>query len=232
MSMLRSLSRGTFTGTRIVSFAIPLLLVAVSAHAQLTNAGFEGPYQPVNSSSKKITGFIANGWTDNSAWGDVTVDYQQDTSGPHGGTSCQKVAIKAIKSGGFQMLETVPMTTGHLYTPGVWLRGIPGTRVNLWFALSGPPYSILEDVPAYLTNTWQFISVPAHATQTASVSFMVEADKPTTFYVDDASLADVISPVTPQITTAPQLPAFGMHIGNYLASKGPSISISNRLSAR
>ena len=137
-------------------------LGSVGVHAQLVNPGFEGSYQPVNSSSKKITGFIANGWTDNSAWADVTVNYSQDTSNPHGGSSCQKVTITSIDSGSFQMVQNLPARTGHLYTPGVWLRGVPGTRVNLWFALAGPPYTIFEDVPAYLTNTWQFVSVPAH----------------------------------------------------------------------
>jgi hypothetical protein len=208
------------TTLRILIFAFALGLKG--ALAQLNNPGFEGRYLPVSSSKPTTTGSIAEGWSDNSGWADVTVHYGRDTTDPHSGTSCQKVVLQAVRTGEFQLVQELPGKAGHLYTPGLWLRGTPGRKVNLRFTLSGPPYTVFEDVPVTLDGAWRFASIPSHLTQTAPVTFMIDAAQPVTFCIDDASLSDVPGPVTPSITRRPSLPAFGMHINNYLDSKGPS----------
>jgi hypothetical protein len=190
--------------------------------AALVNPGFEGTYVPVNSSSSKVTGVIASGWTDNSAYGDVTVNYSRDTTNPHSGTSCQKVDVTAVNSGAFEFKQRVNVKTGNLYTPGVWLRGQPGTRVALWMQLDEPPYRVYQDAPAYLTEQWQFVSVPGHSTKDLTLAFKIQADKPVSFCIDDASFGEAPGPVTPEIAVRkPKLANFGMHTNNYLASKGP-----------
>lgn len=192
------------------------------AAAQLTNPGFEGSYQPVNSGKASITGVVAKGWSDNSAWADVTVDYSRDTTNPHSGRSCQAVDIKSVGSGQFEFQQEVKVRAGQLYTPGVWLRGRPGTRVDLWLALAGPPYSIFQDAPAYLSDAWQFVSVPAHATKDSTLVLKIRAGKPTSFCIDDASFTEQAGAVTPEIAVRKPKPAnFGMHINGYLSSKGP-----------
>jgi hypothetical protein len=190
--------------------------------AALVNPGFEGNYAPVNAGKPSITGVVAPGWTDNSAYGDVTVNYSRDTTNPRSGSSCQKVEIKAVTSGAFEFQQPVSVKAGRLYTPGVWLRGQPGTRVNLWLAQDGPPYGVYEEAPAYLTDQWQFVSVPAHATKDRKLLFKIFATQPTSFCIDDAAFPDEAGVVTPEIAVRQPKPAnFGMHINNYLASKGP-----------
>jgi hypothetical protein len=201
--------------------AIAWLLPAIT-WAALANPGFEGKYAPVNSSSRTVTGVIASGWTDNSAFGDVTVNYSRDTRNPRSGSSCQKVDVTAVNSGAFEFQQRVNVKTGNLYTQGVWLRGQPGARVALWLQLDEPPYAIYQDAPAYLTDQWQFVSVPAHATKDLTLAFKIQADKPVSFCIDDASFVEAPGPVTPEIAVPqPKLTNFGMHTNNYLASKGP-----------
>ncbi len=192
-----------------------------AATVALTNPGFEAPYAAVDSSSSTITGQIAAGWSDNSAWADVTASYAQDTSDPRSGSSDQKVTVTAVQSGSFQMLQSFDATAGMLYRPGMWFRGTPGTVVDLVLQGPAPDYAILADDPVDLTDAWRFVTLPVHVTVTEPVDFIVQASAPTTFYVDDASIGASPGPITPEIDTHPGLDAFGMHIGNYLASRGP-----------
>jgi hypothetical protein len=204
------------------ALAVTAGLLPALTWAALANPGFEGAYVPVNSGSSTVTGVIARGWTDNSAYGDVTVNYSRDTRNPHSGSSCQKVDITAVNSGAFEFQQRVNVKTGKLYTPGVWLRGQPGTRVELWLQLDELPYTVYQDAPAYLTDQWQFVSVPAHATKDLTLAFKIKADKPVSFCIDDASLLEAPGPVTPEIAVRkPKLTNFGMHTNGYLASKGP-----------
>jgi Glycosyl hydrolase catalytic core len=215
----RRLSKGVAAWALVAAAA---LIPAWALAAPLVNPGFEGDYTPVNSGKASITGVVAPGWYDNSAYGDVTVNYSRDTTHPHSGSSCQKVELKAVASGAFEFQQQVRAKAGRLYTPGVWLRGKPGTRVNLWLAQDGPPYGVYEDAPAYLTDEWQFVSVPAHATKDRKLVFKIFATQPTTFCIDDAAFPDEAGAVTPEIAVSKPKPAnFGMHINNYLASKGP-----------
>src|SRR5437667_3616325 len=59
----------------------------------LVNPGFEAPYNAVNLNGGKITGQVANGWSDNSTYSNATVQYSQETTNPHGGASCQKIFV-------------------------------------------------------------------------------------------------------------------------------------------
>jgi hypothetical protein len=202
--------------------AATALLLPTLTWAALVNPGFEGKYVPVNSSSSTVTGVIAGGWTDNSAYGDVTVNYSRDTRNPHSGSSCQKVDVTAVNSGAFEFQQRVNVKTGRLYTQGVWLRGQPGTRIELWLQLYELPYTIYQDAPVYLSDEWQFVSVPAHATKDLTLTFKLKTDKPTSFCIDDASFVDAPGPVTPEIAVRkPRLANFGLHNNSYLSSKGP-----------
>ena len=54
-----------------------------AAHAAtpvaLTNPGMEEPYYAVNLNGGAISGYLANGWTENSAWANTTVQYSERT---------------------------------------------------------------------------------------------------------------------------------------------------------
>src|SRR5208282_6819301 len=65
----------------------------------LTNPGMEPPYLPVNLNGGAISGSIANGWSDNSAWANATAHYSPDTTNPHSGSACQKVVVTSVGTG-------------------------------------------------------------------------------------------------------------------------------------
>ncbi len=195
---------------------------AAETYAQMINPSFEGPYNAVASTESTITGVVANGWIDNSSWANVNVDYEQETSDPHSGASCQKIIVSEVKSGQVQLYQGVPVTAGYLYRPGIWLRGTAGVTVHLILQMAVSPYTTLEDDPVVLTSNWAWASLPVHITQTQRAAFIIGAPQPVTFWVDDAALPGVRSAVAPQINTRPQLADFGMHINNYLGSQGPN----------
>jgi hypothetical protein len=111
------------------------------------NAGFEGNYTAVASSSDapsqkaQISGVIAPGWSDNSNWADLTVEYSKDPVNPHRGQSAQKVQIRRVSSGAVQFVQNVNFRKGRVHVWRVWLRGNPGTGVNLMLRKAGAPYT-------------------------------------------------------------------------------------------
>ena len=73
-------------------------------------------------------------WADNSSWGvpNPRVTYSQDTGNPHGGTSSQKVSVESVPAGtAVQLLQSLTVLPGQVYTFTAWLRGDSGMRVNL-----------------------------------------------------------------------------------------------------
>ena len=90
----------------------------------LVNPGFETPYTAVNLNGGSISGQIANGWSDGSSSANPTVQYAQETSNPHGGTSCQKIVVTSVGSGLVQLQQTAQLSSGGAYTFSAWMRGI------------------------------------------------------------------------------------------------------------
>jgi Beta-galactosidase len=202
------------------------LLVAALAAAPadaLDNPQFDGSYLPVQATRPSITGDVAPGWTDNSSWADVTVRYAKQTTGAHSPNSaCQQVTLSSIKSGEWQFLQELQAKAGTKYVPGVWLKGTKGARIWLALRQADADFKTYQEVPADLTGAWQFISIPSHITRGEKLTYMLHADKPATFCIDDASLAATPEAVTPDILARPVAATFGMHIENYLDSKGPA----------
>lgn len=87
---------------------------------ELINPGMEAPYNPANpdntATSGLVSGVIANGWSDNSAWAGATVQYSQETANPHSGSSCQKVVVTSVGTGPVQFIQAIQLPAGNLYT--------------------------------------------------------------------------------------------------------------------
>jgi hypothetical protein len=109
------------------------------------NTGFEGNYTAVASSSDapdqkaQISGVIAPGWSDNSNWADVAVTYAKDSVNTHRGQAAQKIQITRVNSGAVQFVQNVSFKKGRVHLWRVWLRGNPGTGVNLMLRKAGAP---------------------------------------------------------------------------------------------
>jgi hypothetical protein len=210
---------------RLFAYIVTLsaALAAASAYA-LDNPAFEGTYTSVAASRTTITGVVAPGWTDNSSWAEVTLRYAKQTTGTRKpGSACQQITLSNIKGNGeWQFLQEFQGKAGYRYQPGLWLKGTKGARVWLGLRQSQAPYKTYQDVPADMTGAWQYVSVPAHITTSEPLTFMLHGVMKGIFCVDDASLKSTLAPVTPKLLEKPSLLAFGMHIENYLDSKGPN----------
>lgn len=207
----------------ILNLLIAVVLGCLPARA-LDNPTFEGTYTPVQATRPTITGNVAPGWQDNSSWADVTVRYAKQTTGSRTpGSVCQQVILSSVKGDGeWQYMQEFEAKAGYKYEPGLWLKGTKNARIWLAIRQANAPFKALQDVPADLTGAWQFITVPSHVTKSERLSFMLHAETPAIFCIDDASLKSSLAPVTPKILARPTSAAFGMHIENYLDSKGPN----------
>ncbi len=205
----------------ILCFVLTAAISALPASA-LENPQFDGTYTDVQASRISITGTVAPGWIDNSSWADVTVHYAKRTTDTHTpGSACQLVTLTSIRSGEWQFMQEFQATADTKYEPGLWLKGTRGVRVWLSLRQTGDTFKTYQDVPADLTGAWQFISVPAHITRNEKLAYMLHADRPATFCIDDAALVATLEPVVPDILAQPVATTFGMHIENFLDSKGP-----------
>jgi hypothetical protein len=186
----------------------------------LTNPGMEPPYNTVNLNGGAISGAIANGWSDNSAWANATVQYSEDTSNPHSGLACQKVAVGSVGTGRVQFTQGFPLQAGNIYTVSVWLRGTPGLQASLLIQQANSPYAAYIESSLALTAEWQQVTAAGYITTTEPALLMISINAPGTVWADDFALSftsGTISP-TPNIGRIP-LSFFGMHVENFLESE-------------
>jgi hypothetical protein len=187
----------------------------------LANPGFEPPYAAVGSGVAGVTGNIANGWYDLS-YGTLSAAYSAQTWWPHGGKTCQQVTLESVSANSeFQMGQWVTLPAGSLSTPGMWLRGTPGMRLDMEVIEPVAPWFTYGDSPVYLSSGWQFVSFPAHMAADTPVILMIRGSGPGTFCMDDAALPSVASAITPLPVAQATLADFGMHIDHFTESMGP-----------
>ena len=207
---------------------VALLLAAVcaagAAHADtpvaLTNPGMEPPYDTVNLNNGAIYGAIANGWSDNSAWANPTVQYSEETNNPHSGLACQKMVVSSVGTGQAQFIQPFPLQAGNIYTASVWLRGTLGVQASLVIQQANSPYATYIQSSLALTADWQQLTADGYITTTEGAYLMVVMNAPGTVWADDFALSfapGTISP-TPRIGPIP-LSFFGMHVENFIQSQ-------------
>jgi len=201
-------------------FAAPAAALATTPiNVPLVNPGFESPYLAVSGNNGTITGSIANGWADNSAWSDSTVQYAQEFNNPHSGASCQKMAVASIGSGEAQFQQGMPVVAGSLYTASVWVRGDPGTQVIFRIQDGSAPYESYLDTYAALTADWQQITIHGYIVVSTGAYFMIALSAPGTVWIDDASVSYVAGSAPPTPNLGPIRPSFfGIHVANFLES--------------
>jgi uncharacterized protein (TIGR03437 family) len=180
----------------------------------------EATYLPVSLNNGAITGQIANGWSENSAWANATVQYAQETNNPHGGSSCQKVVVHSVGSGRMQFYQPFQLQAGNIYTASVWLRGTPGVQASLLVQQGSPPYSTYVESSLSLTAGWQQVTAMGYITTTESAYLMIAMSTPGTVWVDDFALSFAPGAVAPTPNLGPiPVSFFGIHVGNFLRSR-------------
>lgn len=203
----------------LLSAAPAAVPAATPVTVPLTNPGFESPYYAVSGNNGQISGATANGWSDNSAWSDSTVQHAQEFNNPHSGASCQKMAVAAVPNGEAQFLQGIPVVAGSLYAASIWMRGTAGTEGILRIQDAAPPYESYLDTYVALTADWQQISIQGYIIASANAYLMVALPGPGTVWIDDASVSYTTGAAPPTPNLGP-IPAsfFGIHVGNFLQS--------------
>jgi len=183
----------------------------------LVNPGFEGSYYAVSNNGGLITGMVANGWADNSTWSNSTVQYSQELSNPHGGASCQKMAVQSVASGEAQLLQGISLVAGSLYTASIWLRAQSATDVTVPIQDASPPYPAFLDTMIPIGTAWQQVTVQGYVVTNTSANLMVALPGPGTVWIDDASVSYTpgIVKTTPNLGPIPTS-FFGIHVANFL----------------
>ncbi|MFZ0934242.1 MAG: carbohydrate binding domain-containing protein [Bryobacteraceae bacterium] len=195
-----------------------------AAHAAtpvaLTNPGMEEPYYAVNLNGGAISGYLANGWTENSAWANTTVQYSEENTNPHSGSACQKVVVTSVGTGRVQFIQPFRLEAGNIYTASVWLRGDPGLQASLVIQQGVSPYATYIQGSLALTADWQQLIATGYITVNQPAYLMVAIDAPGTVWVDDFALSFAPGTFAPTPRSGP-IPTtfFGMHVENFLQSQ-------------
>jgi Ricin-type beta-trefoil lectin domain-like/Glycosyl hydrolases family 39 len=174
--------------------AIPASFFGIHANyyafSQARNEGFERPFADVNSSRATITGTLASGWTENSDWADVTVNYSEDTNAPHGGTTSQKVTVQAVNSGAVQLTQELFLRRNAATGASVWLRGTNGIQVMLSLRQQSEPYTTYAEQTATLNGNWQQLQISGNVSGSGKTVLMIRAQTAGTFWIDDLALTN------------------------------------------
>ena len=174
---------------------LALLLAGVgSVGAQeLKDGDFEGAFDPVVSppdSKGKIDGEIAEGWRDESAWGDVSIAYSQDPTGGHNATSAQKIEVRAQGKGAPQFVQELPVEQGAVYRITAWVKSASPARGSLAFRQAGSPYAVYGSTNINLTTTWTQVVVTGTASAGGNALIMFLPEGTGTYWIDDVTFQD------------------------------------------
>jgi hypothetical protein len=186
----------------------------------LVNPGMEAPYNAVSLNNGAISGALANGWSDNSAWANATVQYSEETSNPHSGSACQKSVVASVGNGRVQFYQPFQLQSGNLYTASAWLRGTPGVQASLVIQQASSPYATYVQNSIALTADWQQITATGYIGTTEGAYLMIAMSTPGTVWADDFTLSYSAQTISPLATPGP-IPRsfFGMHVENFLQSQ-------------
>ena len=163
--------------------------------AQIVNGGFEDDYvlaQPY-ATVGKVSGLIAAPWHDDSSWAPVTIVYTQESAHPHGGKSCQKVAITEVAAGAearAQFVQELQLPMNKPQRAVCWIRADRATEIDFALRQKGAPYRYYGVNKVSVGTSWQKIEVTGTPNALGSSFVMLKVSKPVTFWLDDASIAE------------------------------------------
>ena len=180
----------------------------------------EAPYSTVYENGGAISGYLAHKWQDNSGWANATIQYSEDTSNPHSGSACQKVAVTSVGSGRAQFIQQFPLQAGNIYTASVWLRGDPGLEASLIVQQAAAPYATYLENSVALNADWQQVTATGYISTTEQAYLMVAISTPGTLWADDFALSYTPGTYAPSPRPGPVPTSFfGMHVENFLQSR-------------
>ncbi len=191
----------------------PPAVPAAPPGEELGNAGFEDgfvPIRPAAGRKAKLSGEIAAGWSDDSAWAEVELRYAADREVKRGGKASQRLQIRAIRSGQVQFVQNLALRAGRRYSASLWVRGSTPAPLQLNIRQGPSPYRGYASTQAVVTPEWQHIGLSWTQPEDAAGMLMLVPTTPATLWIDDASVTDITGRPDPSLLE----PA---HPGNLLA---------------
>lgn len=213
--MTRETRRTRHTHLAWAMLTICSCCMTVSAENLLPNPGFEGDFGDDG---------IAEGWADNSTWGDLDVEYARDSQNPHSGNACQRIICRRLDRGAVQMVPLAParIAKGQVYRVRGWLRGNVGT-VALQLRLTPAPYSVYAEDALRVTQDWQELDYLWTATvDDPNARFMLRFTQIGTLWVDDLSVEESTPEEAARLALSPEP-------GNLLHNGGFDLDLANWL---
>ncbi len=127
----------------------------------LTNGDFEVGFIPCATDTKdkvaKVSGTVPRSWFDNSAWANITVRYDPDTTVFHTGESSQRVRLERAQMGHIQFAQILNVPTDRDYEVSAWVRASKPTKVTL--AMRVGEKSLLSTKDLSTGSEWRQVSV-------------------------------------------------------------------------
>jgi len=161
----------------------------------LNNGSFEGPYHRISivkGQHTSVTGWLADGWRDNSDWARVTVRYEEIRDNPHGGARAQRMIVERIESGAAYLVQySVELKKGVPYRASVYARSPDAIPMTLKIRQPGSPYTSYASRTYALGENWQECVVTFTSPVTGQAMFMLVPEDMGRLDVDDAALAPV-----------------------------------------
>lgn len=189
---------------------------------ELGNAGFEDGFAaiPPDAGRKaRLSGEIAAGWSDDSAWADVELRYAADREVRRSGTASQRLQIRAIRSGQVQFVHNLVLRAGRQYRASLWIRCSTPAPLQINVRQGPRPYRGYASTQAVATPEWQQIGLSWTQPEDAAGMLMIVPSTPATLWLDDASVTDVTGRPDPSLL-APVQPGNLLADGSFEAGMG------------
>ncbi len=169
----------------------------------LKNGGMEGAFGAVAKAltpkNATISGMVAPGWSDNSEWGAVDVNYAADKTNPRGGNTCQRIEITRVapfEEAGIgsviQFVQSTDIPEKGRHRFAIWARASGTMDATIKVRGSDKPYTAYGEKIVVVTPDWQRFEVESMIPEKQQLLVMFCAAKEgATLWVDDATLEPV-----------------------------------------
>jgi hypothetical protein len=159
----------------------------------LLNGDFNGPFHsPGDTRDGSITGEIANGWEDNSAWADVSILYGKDDLNPYpGNTTAQAITVQSVRSGAVQFVQGFEQRKGRTYRGAIWVRAEVSMPLQVLVRDAKGPWEGHFSQNVTLDTNWRRIPIEWTASKDFPVYLLLAPQASGMMFVGKAELADV-----------------------------------------
>ena len=168
--------------------------VAAAEPPVFKNGNFKGAFLPFilpPNSKGKIEGSVAEGWRDESAWGNVTITYSKDPTGGHNGAASQKIEVISCAGGLPQFVHPFQFSAGRMYRLTAWVKASDQAKGDLLLRQAGPPYHAFATKPLDFTTEWTKVEIVGTAPKSANDLVVFIFHDLRTYWIDDVTLEDV-----------------------------------------